>query len=66
MCVPRPLHTSHVPDARLPDPPTITLHGTKDVLVPFRLAEQLTAALEKAGVRAELVRKLPPRARPVR
>lgn len=37
------------------DPPTITLHGNKDVLVPFRLAEQLTAALKQAGVRAELV-----------
>jgi dipeptidyl aminopeptidase/acylaminoacyl peptidase len=46
-----------VPDSRFSDPPTITLHGIKDVLVPFRLAEQLTAALKNADVRAELVRK---------
>ena len=32
------------------DAPTLTAHGTKDPLVPFPQAEELEAALEKAGV----------------
>jgi len=36
------------------DPPVLTLHGTKDPLVPFRQAEILHAGLTKAGVISQL------------
>lgn len=38
------------------DPPILTLHGTKDPIVPYQQAEVLHAALAKAGVTHTLVK----------
>lgn len=37
------------------DPPTITVHGTADKLVPYENSVQLTKELEKNGIKQELV-----------
>ena len=37
-------------------PPLITIHGTKDEIVPIAQSERLTEAVRKAGGKAELVR----------
>jgi acetyl esterase/lipase len=39
------------------DPPTLIIHGDKDLLVPFQQAETFVAKLKDAGVSAELVTK---------
>lgn len=38
------------------DPPFLTAHGTEDRVVPFQQAEEIHAALVKAGVESHLVR----------
>ncbi|MBI1784211.1 prolyl oligopeptidase family serine peptidase, partial [Candidatus Sumerlaeota bacterium] len=37
------------------DPPVLTFHGSKDLLVPIEQAKMLHEALKKAGVEEELV-----------
>ena len=39
------------------DPPTLIIHGDKDLLVPIQQAELIVAKLKEAGVAAELVVK---------
>lgn len=39
------------------DPPTLIIHGDKDLLVPYQQAETFTAKLKETGVTAELVTK---------
>ncbi len=38
------------------DPPFLTAHGTEDKVVPFQQAEEIHAALRKAGVESHLIR----------
>ncbi|GAA5908364.1 hypothetical protein JCM5296_001292 [Sporobolomyces johnsonii] len=44
-------------DARAQIPPTVCVHGTADLMVPFEISERLVDALEEAGVDALLIRE---------
>ncbi|GAA5919882.1 hypothetical protein JCM1841_002091 [Sporobolomyces salmonicolor] len=44
-------------DPRAQIPPTVCVHGTADLMVPFEISERLVGALEEAGVDALLIRE---------